>query len=99
MTYRLSRKAAEDIVNIYVTGVEQFGVEQAEKYHAQLERTFQLIASTPEIARERTEITPPVRIHGFGAHIIVYVVDQNRDVLIVRVRHGHEDWKESPGAE
>ena len=43
MAYRLSGKAEEDIIQIYVTGVEMFGVDQAERYHEGLERTFELL--------------------------------------------------------
>jgi toxin ParE1/3/4 len=93
MTYRLSRKAEEDIVGIFRQGVELFGTAQAERYHLDLQRTFELIAAHPLMARERTEISPPVRIHPHGAHIIVYLAEGSGDVLIVRVRHGHEDWE------
>jgi toxin ParE1/3/4 len=48
------------------------------------------------MARERLEITPPVRIHPFRSHLIVYIVDDNNDVFIVRIRHEHEDWQSSP---
>ncbi|MFC1513172.1 type II toxin-antitoxin system RelE/ParE family toxin [Thermodesulfobacteriota bacterium] len=41
-------------------------------------------------------MTPSVRIHPYGAYLIVYVVEQSRDVLIVRVGHGHEEWQEQP---
>jgi toxin ParE1/3/4 len=36
---------------------------------------------------------PSVRIHPSAAHVIVDAAD---DVLIVRVRHGREDWLEDP---
>jgi len=96
MAYKLSRKADVDIINIYVEGVRDFGVVQAEKYHAGLERVFGLIADNPKIARERAEITPPARFHPHGSHIIIYDVEANGDVLIVRVRHSREDWKNPP---
>jgi len=96
MTYKLSRKADGDIIDLYVTGVRDFGVAQAEKYHADLERIFDLIAFNPELARERLEIDPPVRIHPHGAHVIVYRIVENGDVLILRVRPGREDWKSNP---
>lgn len=44
------------------------------------------------MARERHEISPPVRIHPFKAHLVVYRVEDNGDILIIRIRHGHEDW-------
>ena len=43
------------------------------------------------MARERTEISPPVRIHPSGSHVIVYLIEEAENILIVRVRHGRED--------
>ncbi|MCF6302500.1 MAG: type II toxin-antitoxin system RelE/ParE family toxin [Devosiaceae bacterium] len=96
MAYRRSEKADEDIITIYVDGVRDFGVTQAEKYHAELEQLFELIADTPKLARERHELKPPVRIHPYKSHIIIYIIDDRNDVLILRVRHGHEDWEFDP---
>lgn len=95
MGYRLTRKAADDILHIYVEGDARFGAAQAETYHAALERVFGIIASNPEMAREREELNPPLRVHRFQAHAIIYKIEGD-DVLIVRVRHGREDWINAP---
>jgi toxin ParE1/3/4 len=92
MAYRLTRKATEDIIAIFAEGAHQFGLDQAEKSHAGLERIFMLLSDNPDLARNRLEISPPVRIYPYGSHLIIYLVEENLDVLIVRVRHGHEDW-------
>jgi toxin ParE1/3/4 len=96
MAYKLSVKAEEDIVLAYREGFRRFGVEQADKYHAGLEIVFELLSDTPKLARERMEITPPVRVHPYQSHIIVYLIDDIGDVLILRVRHGREDWENDP---
>lgn len=93
MGYRLSVKAEEDIIDIFRVGAEEFGLHQAERYHERLERTFRFLADNPLAARERVEITPAVRIHPVEAHLVVYRVDDNGDVFIIRVRHGHEHWQ------
>lgn len=93
MRYRLSRKAEEDVVDIFVTGARDFGLHQAHRYHKRLERSFRFIADNSLAAHERLEIQPPVRIHPVGSHLIVYQVDDQGDVFIIRVRHGHEDWQ------
>lgn len=96
MTYRLSRTAEADLIKTYTTGAEKFGFQQAEKYQDKIDRTLELISANPEIARLRTEITPPVRIHPVGVHMVVYLVDDNNIVRILRVRHGRENWLENP---
>ncbi|MEX2615671.1 MAG: type II toxin-antitoxin system RelE/ParE family toxin [Alphaproteobacteria bacterium] len=96
MAYKLSVKAENDIHNAYLEGIRLFGVEQAEKYYAGLERAFEFLSDTPKAARERLEITPPVRVHPYRSHIIIYLIDNDDDVLILRVRHGREDWNDNP---
>lgn len=91
--YKLSRKAEEDIIATFTYGAAQFGLQQAERYHDLLEKTFQFLAANPEAARERLEITPPVRVHPIESHVVVYTIDEDGDVFIVRVRHGREDWQ------
>lgn len=94
MGFRLTREAEEDVIGIAEDGLRLFGEAQAERYHRALFRMFGLIAGFPRMARERMEISPSVRIHPYKAHLIVYIVADDDDVLIVRVRHGHEDWAE-----
>jgi toxin ParE1/3/4 len=91
--YRLSKEAAGDIRHIFREGQRLFGRDQAQKYHLYLESTFNTIAANPRLARERREISPPVRIHPCGSHIIVYVFDGAEQIHIIRVRHHRENWK------
>ena len=95
MSYRISRKAEDDIVQLYLTGVRLFGTAQAERYYDGLERAFKFVAAHPLAVRERTEIDPPIRIHPYGAHLVVYMADYE-GVLILRIRHGREDWINDP---
>lgn len=90
MTYQLSKEAEQDIVDIYIHTATEFGTEQAERYHDKLQACFEFLPDNPLAAPLRSEINPPVRIHPLGAHIIVYA-EQDGDILIVRVRHQHED--------
>lgn len=96
MAYTLTRAAEADIINIYLEGATLFGVNQAERYAQELVRSFEFLSTHPKAARERLEINPPVRIHPSGVHMIVYEIDPNGDVLIIRVRHGREDWLDKP---
>jgi len=91
VAYRLSRKAEDDLIQLFVTGARDFGIAQAEAYFAGLETTFAFLSDHPRAARERAEITPPIRVHPHKAHLIVYAI-RGDDILILRVRHGREDW-------
>lgn len=95
MRYRLSQCGDHDLDEIYTRGAELFGLDQADEYAAGLTRVFKFLASFPRAARERFEANPPVRAHPYKSHIVVYVIDQE-EILIVRIRHGHEDWLSDP---
>lgn len=92
MGFRLSRAAENDLVEIAEMGLRLFGERQARKYHDELFEIFELIAANPQMARMRPELSPPVRIHPFKAHLIVYLEQPSGEVLFIRIRHGHEDW-------
>lgn len=95
MGYQIARRAEEDIENLYVSSATAFGIEQAERYFAGLEAAFNLLAKHPRIARERSEISPPVRVHPYKPHVIIYTL-QGQNILILRIRHQREDWISHP---
>jgi len=70
MGFSLSVEAEEDIIAITEQGIRMFGSLQARRYHDDLFAVLELIAANPRMAREREEISPPVRIHPFKAHLI-----------------------------
>lgn len=87
MSYILSKKAEQDIIGLFLDGADRFGVAQAEDYMDELERSFEFLSKNPEAARQRFELSPPVRVHPFRSHIIIYTQENNGDIFIVRVRH------------
>ncbi len=95
MLYRLTQAAQDDIITISDAGIALFGERQARTYHDALFDMFDLLAANPKMARERAEFTTPLRVHRFQSHMIVYQIEGD-DILIVRVRHGREDWISEP---
>lgn len=91
-SYTLSRAADDDLARIAVYTVETFGIDQAIAYRDGLIRAFEFLAENPRAARRRTELKPPLRAHRFQSHLIFYDVKPDGDILIVRIRHGREDW-------
>ena len=92
MSFRTSPLADEDMAEAYATGALRFGVAQAERYQNGLFDTFRMLAANPRMARERPAFEPPVRLHPYRAHMIVYIED-GAAILIVRVLHGRQDWE------
>ena len=85
-------QADEDLIAIYIQGYDQFGRQQAERYQDGLEAAFQRLADYPELTRLRTEFNPPVRALSYVSHVIFYE-EEPGGVVILRLRHGHEDWQ------
>ena len=88
--YRLSPTAEADLNDIWLFGTERWSMDQADRYIDSLVTNFEMIADFPQIARERTEFTPPVRVHPTGVHLVIYVVGQG-GVTVLRVLHGRQD--------
>lgn len=91
--YRLTRAAADDIAAIYVEGLGLFGLMQADAYHDALFDTFEFLADYPRATRLRQEMYPPVRAYPYKAHLIIYELDHDDTIVILRVRHAREDWQ------
>jgi toxin ParE1/3/4 len=88
---KLTPKAEHDLENIWTYTATTWSVAQAESYIGDLSDTFDLIAHAPLIARERSEFTPPIRIHRHQSHVIIYRM--NRDCIdIVRIVHMKQNW-------
>ncbi len=73
--FRVSKKAQSDIRNIGLYTQQQWGHEQRRKYLSGLETRFGQLAENPDLAPERTEFQPPVRIYRYEKHLIVYLVE------------------------
>ncbi len=90
MKIKFTRQAEEDIIDSYLYGHVIFGRRQAEVYEQQLRHVFDIIAENPQLAAERSEYSPPVRIHHHGSHYIIYVIEDDH-IVIVRVLRDESD--------
>ncbi|WP_343794439.1 type II toxin-antitoxin system RelE/ParE family toxin [Brevundimonas kwangchunensis] len=70
-----------------------FGLSRTERYFDGFEQALSFIGDNPLAARERFEINPPVRVHLYLSHIIIYIFG-GRQIDVLRVRHGSEDWQD-----
>lgn len=84
MRIRYSTEAHNDLVDIIAYGNENFGSAQSGKYIAQIRNAIELIGLNPDMARLRTELERPVRIHTVGSHMVVFNIDEGM-IVIVRI--------------
>ena len=82
--------ARADLARIWNDGALVWGFDQADRYADGLFSLFDLLAEFPEMARERLEFTPPVRIHPSGAHLVLYRLE-GQGVEIIRILHSHQN--------
>ncbi|MEO1686303.1 MAG: type II toxin-antitoxin system RelE/ParE family toxin [Pseudomonadota bacterium] len=89
---RLTPAARRDLEDIWDWTAEAFSPDQADAYLRGLAEALSLIAAQPGIGRERPEIAPPVRLHPWRSHLIVYRAEAE-GVLVIRVPHARRDWR------
>jgi toxin ParE1/3/4 len=80
-SYRLSKRAEDDIKRIYRYGIETFGQQQADIYFDALFEKFDSIAQSPSIYQAIDAIRPGYRRCVFGAHTIYYRSDDTGTVI------------------
>jgi toxin ParE1/3/4 len=89
--YRLSPRALDDLEDIWRFSAETWSIPQADRYVGDLARIFDTLAVMPTLARERSEFTPPVRIHVHEKHLIVYT-NAADEIVIIRLLGSQQDW-------
>lgn len=65
--YRLSPSASDDLDAIWDYTVRIWSVDQAENYIRAIADSMSLLVRHSEMARERLEIRPPVRVYRSGS--------------------------------
>lgn len=90
--YRLTPAAQNDLEDIWLYTLEQWSVQQADRYTDILEDTLDRLLFMPEMARERPEFDPPVRIHPSAEHLIVYLIEGDQ-LVVLRILGAGQDWQ------
>ena len=88
--YVLRPLAEHDIAEIWADGADRWGVVQADRYFDGMVDLFELLGEQPDIARLRNEFRPPVRIHIYGSHLVIFVTEGQK-ISIIRVLHQRRD--------
>lgn len=90
--YRLSPAALSDLDAIWDYTVRIWSVGQAETYIRSLTASdMSLLVRHPQIARERLEIRPPVRVYRSGSHLILYRIEDSW-LEVLRIVHARQNW-------
>lgn len=82
--YRLSNKARQELEDIYIYSLLNFGVKQADYYLEDLHDALLFLAENPNSGRRCDYIKDSYRRHEHGQHVIFYTQSKS-DILITRV--------------
>ena len=91
--YELTKKAVEDLSNIWNYTFENWSENQADKYYLLLIESFKEIASNPKIGKSFSEIFEGLKGLRVGRHIVFFQVVDNQKVEIIRILHEQMDLK------
>lgn len=90
--YLLTPKAEDDLEAIWRYTASTWSAGQADLYIGTLIRTIETLVAMPQLARERAEFTPPVRIHPVAEHLIVYRIEGDM-LSVTRILGGRQNWR------
>lgn len=83
--------ARTDLRAIWDHSATHWGQTKAETYLHGLGQLFALLACHPEIARERKDFRPPVRLHPYQSHLVIFT-NTDHALEIIRVVHNRSNW-------
>lgn len=83
--------AQADLRVIWDHTASHWGQAKAEDYLQGLGRLFTLLTDHPEIARDRRDFRPPVRLHPYQSHLVIFT---NTALIleVIRVVHNRSNW-------
>ncbi|SHN09298.1 toxin ParE1/3/4 [Cyclobacterium lianum] len=90
--YILSVKADEDLDSIADYSLEKWGEKQTLEYLDELLNCLEKIATTPEIGRDASELSPHLKRYNYKAHTIFYVITSSK-IMIVRILGQQQDFR------
>jgi toxin ParE1/3/4 len=91
--YVLTKKAVEDLSNIWEYTYEVWSESQADKYYELLTNSFQELVQYPELGKSYDEIDRAILGLQVGKHIVFYRVAESKDIEILRILHQRMDFK------
>ncbi len=86
----LSYDADEDLQDIYLYSVENWGEDQARRHLDELFDLFDHIGRNSEMGRQRPELGEGIRSFPHVSHI-VYFMSWQSEIAILRILHGSRD--------
>jgi len=92
-TYKLTLEAENDLDRIWLRGLKEFGVEQADRYYNALFDRFEVLAEQPHKYQLVDNIRKGYRRSPCGVDSIYYrVIGNDVEIMSIIGRQGVEEW-------
>jgi toxin ParE1/3/4 len=92
-TYRISRKAVEDLENIWTYTFQNWSLEQADRYYNLLIDEIEFISKNFYTGKPMDHIRKGYRASIVKSHLIFYRSSKKGQVEIIRILHQKMDVK------
>jgi toxin ParE1/3/4 len=89
MTYRLSRRARQDLLDIW-SYIAEDSEAAADRFVDLVIQHLRLLATNPYIGRRRDELRPGYRSFSVGQYLIFFRIAAN-SIEIMHILHGRRD--------
>ncbi|MCK6453216.1 MAG: type II toxin-antitoxin system RelE/ParE family toxin [Alphaproteobacteria bacterium] len=89
--YVLSRKADDDLTDIYLFSYQTFGEQQADAYFLGLRDCLQALAGNPSQGRSAAHLLPGLLVHRHKRHFVFYMRETG-GIFVVRIHHDAMDF-------
>lgn len=84
--YRLSPKAREDLEAVWLFSLQEWGIEQTERYIDDLTTAFEFLAGSPKSGKSSEHIRAGYRRYPVMRHV-VYYRETSYGIEVIRVLH------------
>lgn len=91
--YILTNKAVKDLSDIWNYTFDIWSENQADKYYRMLLDNCQMIVKKPDVGKNYDNILSQLFGHKIGRHIIFYKIENEKDILVIRILHEQMDLK------
>jgi len=91
--YFLTKKAVEDLADIWEYTNEEWSENQADKYYYYLLDSCQEVADNPKLAKQYEIVTSGLQGIRANRHIIFFRALSKTEIEVIRILHGMMDLK------
>jgi toxin ParE1/3/4 len=91
MQYKLSSKAKSDLINIWEFTLDNWSIDQADKYYSLIVDKIHDICKRPDLGRTYNHIRKGYWGINIKSHIIFYKIAEEGIIEVIRILHQRMD--------